>query len=69
MMVAIVILLQRLNCDLWDECAMDLPQICKAMKQFLPHLEAVGAKEGSSIKTFLDRHEQTNIFIEHFLII
>ena len=28
-----------------------LPQIRKAMKQFLSHLEAVDAKEGGSIKT------------------
>ena len=37
--------------DVWDECATDLPQIRKAMKQFLPRLEAVDAKEGGSIKT------------------
>ena len=36
---------------IWDECATDLPQIHKAMKQFLPCLEAVDAKEGGSIKT------------------
>ena len=35
----------------WDECATDLTQIRKAMKQFLPRLEGVGAKEGGSIKT------------------
>ena len=37
--------------DVCDECATDLPQIRKAMKQFLPRLEAVDAKEGGSIKT------------------
>ena len=37
--------------DVWDQCATDLPQICKAMKQFLPHLEAIDAKESDSIKT------------------
>ena len=30
---------------------MDLPQIRKALKQFLPHLEAVDAKEGGSVET------------------
>ena len=43
--------LKRRTCDVWDECAMDLPQIQKTMKQFLPRWEAVNAKEGSSIKT------------------
>ena len=43
--------LKRRICDIWDECATDLPQIRKAMKQFLPRLEAVDAKEGGSIKT------------------
>ena len=43
--------LKRRIGDVWDECATDLPCIHKAMKQFLPHLEAVGAKEGGSIKT------------------
>ena len=37
--------------DVWDEFATDLPQICKAMKQFLLRLEAVDTKEGGSIKT------------------
>ena len=43
--------LKRRICDVWDECATDLSQISKAMKQLLPRLEAVDAKEGSSIKT------------------
>ena len=43
--------LKRRIRDVWDECATDLPQIRKAMKQFLPRLEAVNAKEGGSIKT------------------
>ena len=43
--------LKRRIRDVLDECATDLPQICKAMKQFLPRLEAVDAKEGGSIKT------------------
>ena len=43
--------LKREISDVWDECATDLPQICKAMKQFPPCLEAIDAKEGSSIKT------------------
>ena len=43
--------LKRRICNVWDESATDLPQIHKAMKQFLPRLEAVDAKEGGSIKT------------------
>ena len=43
--------LKRRIRDVWDECATDLPQIRKAMKQFFPRLEAVGAKEGGSVKT------------------
>ena len=43
--------LKRRIRDIWDECATDLSQIHKAMKQFLPRLEAVDTKEGGSIKT------------------
>ena len=43
--------LKRRVCDVWDECAADLPQIRKAIKQFLPCLEAIDTKEGGSIKT------------------
>ena len=43
--------LKRRIRGVWDECAADLPKIRKAMKQFLPRLEAVDAKEGGSIKT------------------
>ena len=43
--------LKRRIRDVWDECATDLPQIRKAMKQFLPRLEAVDTKEGGSIET------------------
>ena len=43
--------LKRRIRDVWDECATDLPQIRKAMKQFLPRLEAGDAKESGSIKT------------------
>ena len=43
--------LKRRICDVWDECAKDLHQIRKAMKQFLCRLEAADAKEGASIKT------------------
>ena len=43
--------LKRRIRDVWDECARNLPQICKAMKQFLPRLGAVDSKEGGSIKT------------------
>ena len=46
-----IVELKRRNRDVWNECATDLPQIRKAMKQFLPRLEAVDAKEGGSIKT------------------
>ena len=45
--------LKRRIQDIWDECAIDLPQIRKAMKQFLPCLEAADTKEGGSIKTVL----------------
>ena len=37
--------------DVWDECATDLPQIRKAMKQFPSRSEAIDTKEGGSIKT------------------
>ena len=37
--------------DVWDECAMDFPLICKAKKHFLPRLKAVDVKEGGSMKT------------------
>ena len=43
--------LKRRFRDVWDECATDLPQIRKAVKQFLPRFEAVDTKEGGSIKT------------------
>ena len=43
--------LKRRIRDVWGECATDLPKIRKAMKQFLPRLGAVNAKEGGSIKT------------------
>ena len=43
--------LKRSICIVWDDCATDLPQIRKAMKQFLPCLEAVDTKEAGSIKT------------------
>ena len=43
--------LRRRIHDVWNECATDLLQIRKAMKQFIPRLEAVDAKEGGSIKT------------------
>ena len=43
--------LKRTICDIWGEYATDLPQICKAMKQFLPCQEVVDTKDGGSIKT------------------
>ena len=43
--------LRRRIREVWDECATYLPQIRKAVKQFLPRLEAIDAKEGVSIKT------------------
>ena len=46
--------LKRRIRDVWDECATDLPQIRKAMKQFLPRLEAGDAKESGSIKTIFE---------------
>ena len=59
--------LKRRIRDVWDECATYLRQICKAMKQFLPRLEAVDAKEVGSIKTVFGK-TLTNI-IEHFVIL
>ena len=50
-MVATIGELKRRIRDVWDECARNLPQICKAMKQFLPRLGTVDSKEGGSIKT------------------
>ena len=43
--------LKRRICNVWDDRATALLQIHQAMKQFLPRLEAVDAKEGGSIKT------------------
>ena len=43
--------LKRKIRDVWDEYATYLSQIRKAIKQFLPRLEAVDAEEGGSIKT------------------
>ena len=43
--------LKRRIRGVWDVCATDLPQIRKAMKQSLPHFEAVDTKEGGSVKT------------------
>ena len=54
--------MKRRICDVWDECATDLTQIHKAMKQFRPRLEAIDAKEGSSIKTVF-RYTLTDKYI------
>ena len=43
--------LKRRIRDIWDQCATDPSQSHNAMKQFLPCLEAVDAKESGSIKT------------------
>ena len=43
--------LKRRIRDVWNDRTTDLPQIHNAMKKFLPHLEAVRAKEGGSVKT------------------
>jgi len=43
--------LQTQIIDVWDECATDVKEIRKAMKQFLPRLQAVQSKDGGSIKT------------------
>ena len=56
--------LKRRIRDVWDECTTDLPQIRKALKNFLPRLEAVDAKEGTSIKTVFGL-----TLTEHFVII
>ena len=42
--------LKRRIRDVWNECAADFPQISKSMKQFIPRLQIIGAKEGDSIK-------------------
>ena len=60
--------LKRRICNVWDESATDLPQIHKAMKQFLPRLEAVDGKRGGSVKTvWIDINEQ--VYLQHFMII
>ena len=41
---------QRIT-EVWDDCAHDLPTIRRAMKQFIPRVEAVVAKNGGSIKS------------------
>ena len=48
--------LKRRICDVWDECATDLPQICKAMKQFSPVWKPLMQKKVAQSKLFLDRH-------------
>ena len=37
--------------EVWGECANDVKKIWKAMKQFLPRLQAAQSKDGGSIKT------------------
>jgi len=37
--------------DVWGECASNLTPIRKSIRQFVPRLEAVVAKDGGSIKT------------------
>ena len=37
--------------EVWDDCANDLKEIRKALKQFLLRLRAVEQKKGGSIKT------------------
>ena len=39
---------------MWDQCANNIEPLRKAIKQFLPRLKAVVAKEGISIKTVFD---------------
>ena len=36
--------------SVWKDCANNITEIRKAVKQFIPRLEAVGEKEGESIK-------------------
>ena len=43
--------LRQKICEVWDECANDLPTIRRSMKQFLPRVQAVVAKNGGSIKS------------------
>ena len=42
-------LMARIN-EVWKDCASDLKPIRKAMRQFVPRLEAVARNEGQSIK-------------------
>ena len=42
-------LLARIR-SVWKDCANNIPEIRKAIKQFIPRLEAVAEKEGGSIK-------------------
>ena len=42
-------LLSRIR-RVWKDCANNLPEIRKSIKQFIPRLEAVAEKEGGSIK-------------------
>ena len=37
--------------EVWDECANDHKEIRKAVKRFLPRLQAVTSKDGGSIET------------------
>ena len=48
--------LKRRISDVWDECATDLPQISKVMKQFLPVSKPLTQKKMAQSKLFLDRH-------------
>ena len=48
--------LKRRIRDVLDECATDLPQICKAMKQFLPVYKPLMQNKAALSKPFWDRH-------------
>ena len=43
------------------ECVNDLSEIHKSILQFRPHLEAVSAKQGASIKTVWMKIELTYV--------
>ena len=47
--------LKRRICDVWDEFATDLPQISKAVKEFLPVWKPLVQKKAAQSKLFLDR--------------
>ena len=44
-------MIRKIKKSVWNECAANNTEIRKAMKQFVPRLEAVENNDGYSIKT------------------